>query len=136
MIAVLKNTMSSKKLPAILLIGILGGSTILGLMILIPKDNYVAFGQVAAPSVMDVKLTQAIQTLSDCDKEKDLCQQAIDEMMEALFVSNLVPLPSPTLPAETDQSFQEHQQRLDEAIQALSEHVNDKKAKDTRAIPL
>jgi len=123
----LKNTILCKKLSAILLIGILGGSTILGSMVLNPKDQYLAFGQEQPPSVMDIKLSQAIDTLGDCGNKKPVCKQAIDEMMEALFVSNLVILPSADdagVPEpETDQNFEDHLARMDEAINALNEHI-------------
>lgn len=79
------------------------------------------------PNVMDVKLDQAITTLGRVRFDEQAHEQAIDEIMESLFTSNLVPLPTDTNGDQQDpdeQDFQEHMRRMDEAIDALSKHVN------------
>ncbi len=79
------------------------------------------------PNVMDVKLQDAIGILRRGRAGEQQHQQAIDQVMESLFLSNLVPLPTNTNGDQTDpdeQDFGEFQGRMDEAIEALRKHVN------------
>lgn len=77
-----------------------------------------------AMNVMQVKLQDAINTLIDPNAEEVLQQQAVDQAMEALFTSNLVILPTAGTPDE-DLIVQEHDQMLQDAINALNQHVTD-----------
>ena len=124
------NITSNKQLTTILLIGILGGSTILGSMILFPNDKYIAFGQ-EAPNVMELKLNDAILTLNGCGQETPVCEQAIEQMLESLFISNLVVLPTVDVP-ETDQQFLDLTQRMNEAINALNDHTTSRATPDSK----
>ena len=79
------------------------------------------------PNVMDVKLGDAIEILRRPRAGEQQHQQAIDQVMESLFLSNLVPLPTNTDGDQQDpdeQDFGEFQGRMDEAIEALRKHIN------------
>ncbi len=79
-------------------------------------------------TVMDAKLDQAIATLGRPRFGEEAHHQAIDEIMESLFISNLVPLPTADQNGQPNQDdledFNKHQADLDRAIQALTRHVN------------
>jgi len=77
-----------------------------------------------AMNVMQVKLQDAITTLTDPNGEEGLQQQAVDQAMEALFTSNLVILPTAGTPLE-DMGVAEHEQMLQDAINALNVHITD-----------
>lgn len=92
--------------------------------------SFEEFGVADNRNVMDVKLDDAIQILDRGRAGQEQHDQAIEQLMEALFVSNVVPLPTNTNgdPNDPDeQDFQEHQQDLDRAIEALTKHVNSSK---------
>ncbi len=79
------------------------------------------------PDVMDVKLDDAVDILRRRRAGEDQTQQAIDQVMESLFLSNLVPLPTNTDgdPADPDeQDFQEHLDRMQRAIDELGRHAD------------
>jgi hypothetical protein len=86
-----------------------------------PRGTYIAIGQ-PAPDVMQEKLQQAFQTLTNPGHQEEQYQQAIDEAMEAIYTSNLIVLPTANQP-EAGQSFQEHSQMAQDAIDALTQHV-------------
>jgi hypothetical protein len=73
--------------------------------------------------VMQVKLNQAIQMLTKPRLGEEQYMQAIDEAMEAIYTSNLVVLPTFEDPA-TEQAFQQHRQMAQQAIDALTNHIN------------
>jgi hypothetical protein len=74
--------------------------------------------------VMQVKLLSAIETLLDVTGPNDeqLHLDAVDQIMEALFMSNLVILPTAGVP-EADELVFQHRQMLQQAIDALNQHV-------------
>ena len=83
-------------------------------------------GTEGAPAldVMQVKLSDAIQTLTDQNPSSEKAVlEAVDQVMESLFLSNLVPLPSAGAP-EVDPMWGDHQNAIDQAIQALNDHLN------------
>jgi hypothetical protein len=91
-------------------------------VMLAPRASTVALGQ-PAQDVMQQKLNQAIQTLTNPGHTEPQYQQAISEGMEAVFLSNLVVLPTFGQPAAQD-SFDDHTQMTDDLIQALNQHIN------------
>ena len=82
------------------------------------------FGGVGA---MELKLDQSIELLGQRRRSDQEYNHAIDEMMEAIFTSNLVPLPTlgddPFTKETTDDLFDDHLDRMNKAIEALNEHV-------------
>lgn len=79
---------------------------------------------VPAMNVMQVKLQDAINTLLNPNGGEGLQQQAVDQVMESLFTSNLVILPTAGTPLE-DMGVSEHEQMLQGAIDALNQHITD-----------
>jgi hypothetical protein len=75
------------------------------------------------PDVMQVKLQQALQTLTDPNHEEQTHLQAVDQVMEVLFMSNLVVLPTANVP-ETLPPVQQHEQAILDAINGLTAHIN------------
>ncbi len=89
-----------------------------------PSDTRLAFGQVAGPGVQDVKLQNAINTLNQPSRPPEDYEEAVDDLMDALFTSNLVVLPTKGgIQGETTDLFNEHQQAMQDAIDALNNHV-------------
>lgn len=79
------------------------------------------------PNVMEVKLQDAFEILKRGRAGEQQHEQAIDQVMESLFLSNLVPLPTNTDGDQQnpdEQDFGEFQGRMDEAIEALRKHIN------------
>ncbi len=73
--------------------------------------------------VMDQKLNDAIGTLQDPGAQEQVHLKAVDQIMESLFMSNLVVLPTQGVP-EADPSIADHDQMLTDAIAALNQHIN------------
>ncbi len=88
-------------------------------------DTVVAGLQEGGPlvDVMTQKLNDAINTLMQPNQDA-VHEAAVDQVMEALFMSNLVVLPSQGAP-EADPLVADHQAMLQQAIDALTQHVND-----------
>ena len=85
------------------------------------------FGVARPNNVMDQKLDDAIDILERGRAGQNQHEQAIDQIMEALFVSNVVPLPTNTNGNDNDpdeQDFDDFQEDMDRAIEALRKHVN------------
>jgi hypothetical protein len=76
-----------------------------------------------ATDVMQIKLNQAIQTLSRPNLSEQQYLHAIDEGMEAIYTSNLVVLPTAQDPDAGD-LFGMHQQMAQQLINSLTRHVN------------
>ena len=83
--------------------------------------NLKALGPVQ--DVMQVKLQDAIGALTDPQNDEQIHLRAIDQIMESLFLSNLVVLPTAGVPEE-DPIVQAHDQALQDAINALNQHVD------------
>ncbi len=81
------------------------------------------------PDVPTQKLDQAIRALVKTNQTTEFYDAAIDEVFEALFTSNLVPLPTQDVP-ETQDFFEDHLPKIEEAIEALGLHV-DRSARGT-----
>ncbi len=76
----------------------------------------------ADPGVMAAKLQEAINRLQAPNRSVDDYEQAIDEAMEAIFTGNLVVLPTGDDP-EAQDAHSLMQQQMQQAIQALQQHV-------------
>jgi len=75
----------------------------------------------AEPNVMRTKLIQAESLLRS--NIPQLIEKGIDEGLEALFTSNLAVLPTPNVP-ESEEMYFEHQQMLDQFINALTQRID------------
>ncbi len=72
--------------------------------------------------VMQMKLQDAINTLLDGGAEEQTQLEAVDQVIESLFLSNLVVLPTAGVP-EADVPVQMWEQGIQNAIDALGAHI-------------
>lgn len=72
--------------------------------------------------VMEIKLQEAIAALSAPSLGNEVHLAAVDQVMESLFMSNLVLLPTGNVP-EVEPAFADHIEMMNRAIGALSQHI-------------
>jgi len=107
----------NKKLSVILLVAIVAGSTAAISVATITPNTYIAFAQEVPPNVAEKKLGDALQALTT-SIASETHEQAVDQIMESLFMSNVVVLPTQGVPTGHT-GFDEHQTRMADAIAAL-----------------
>ena len=83
-----------------------------------------AYGQQTPPGVMTDKVNQALGVLGDPASGPDVTEEAVQEIYDALFTSNLVILPTKNnTQQDTTDIFNEWRQLVDQAIAGLDGHA-------------
>lgn len=114
-----RNKNCLKKLSGIMLAGIIVASIFFAA---VPKNSYVASGQEQSPEVMMVKLKQSTQILMTPGMDEKVYLAAMDETMQALYMSNNVVLGGS---AEADSFFDVFvTEMIPLALRGLSTHID------------
>ncbi len=118
----LRAAFDNKKIWGTVLIVILIGSIGTLSLSLFPKGTFLGEAYAGA-DVMTVKVGQGIQSLAIPTLPEGLYNQAVDEVLEGLFLSNLVVLPTQGEEVETNNQYDAWSFLVVDAIDGYSAHL-------------